>query len=479
MNDRSHSDLDHARETIDELAQHVDTTAAWNAVEAAVEALPRTRARRRMQLAAATIAVVTIAGGLALALRSGAGRSAVEVTEPSTTLVPAACALTLPDKTLAGPAASALHGGAAREPFELDGGRFSMVPPRPGDAPLVSASEAECAALASSNGNGYSLHDLAARSAAIGYGRVSIAPEVIANAQDPSDLAGQTNHDTHPTLPDATPYHDRLAWVVVVDDPPFVSSGGPMIPAGPTRTTVPASTPARPGYTVFVVDAQTGSDALIYTEGQSTAAGGYVIVPAERVSVPWTLVSRSPNGYSGEISATVLPCDGYPNPVFVDRDRAAVSVVVERPVSPSCGDPKQVTIPLVAASATSDLPDEIDHGSLGPDVTPQSSGAPPPRDDGRELRQVTDADNGTTITVTVGSVFYVGPLHVSGKYAADMAVSSDSDVLGTLPGWSDYEIGSFRAWRPGHADLVVPASGCAGSGSASCAPLWILHVNVT
>jgi hypothetical protein len=487
MNDRSDSDLDQAREAIDALAQHVDTTAAWNAVDAAVEHLPRARARHRLQLAATLLSVIAMIGAVAYAVNSRAGKSAVEVTEPSTTTAaPADCALpALPvpgaadaapspsGLSLDGPAVSALKGGAALAPFELDGGQLTVTPPRPGDTPTVSANEAECAALASISPNGMSLLDLASSygGAAVGYGRVSVDPTLVADAQKAPSLAGQTNNDTHPTLPDAAPYQQRLAWLVVVRAVEIVNW-----PPGGVPPTIPASSH---GYLVFLIDAQTGSDALLYAERQYGPAA--VTVPAERVSVPWTLVSRSPDGYSGTISATVLPCDGYPNPVNVDRNRAAVSVVVERPVNPTCGDPKQVTILLRAASVTTDLPAEIAHDQLGPDVAIESPNVvTTPGDTGGVLRTLSDQDNGRTIEISVDSVLAVGPLHVSNHYAADLATSSDTDVLGVLDGWSDYEIGEFRAWHTGHADLVVPADACTDHPAPSCTPpLWVVHVNIT
>src|SRR5258707_1368859 len=121
-------------------------------------------------------------------------------------------------------------------------------------------------------------------------------------------------------LPEPTRLRARSAWIWMAPQCPRCTAA-----PGAVAPTIPASSH---GYLVFLLDAQTGSDALLYAERQSGPAA--VTVPAERVSVPWTLVSRSPDGYSGTISATVLPCDGYPNPVNVDHDRAAVSVVVER-----------------------------------------------------------------------------------------------------------------------------------------------------
>lgn len=474
MNDRFRSELDQARDAIDALAQHVDPAPAWNAVEAAVEQRPRAGVRRSMQLAAAMVSVIAIVAGVAYVGRSHTGKSTLEVSQSSTTTTaaPEDCALPVRGSTptdplapkLAGPAVDALRGGAALAPLDLDGGQLTVTPPRPGDMPTVSAADAECAALASISPNGLQLLDLASMGggAAVGYGRVSVAPELVAKPKPYFDF--QTNQDTKPTLPAAADYQDRLAWVVVVKYFEFLN--GP-----PNGVTIPASSHS---YLVFVVDAHTGSDALLYAERQSFPAA--VTVPAERVSVPWTLVSRSPNGYAGEISATVLPCDGYPNPVNVDRDRAAVSVVVERPVNPTCGDPKQVTIALRAATVTSDLPDHIDHGPLGPYVTLQSSNGKPPDDNGRVLRLVHEQDNGTTIEITVGSVLAFGALHLGGHYAADPVTSSDPTVLGLISAGNG-EGAEFRAWRTGHADLFVAGGGC--SAAQTCGPPWILHVNIT
>ena len=492
MNDQSRNDLDQAREAVDALAQQVDTAAAWNAVEVAVDRLPRDRSRRRLQLAAAVVAVVVLVAGIAYASRSGDGTEKVVVRNPPPASL-ADCdlpALLAPSPAesqsapvLGGPAVASLKGGAALAPFELDGGKLSVSSPLAGDKPSVSATQAECAALASSSSNGFSLLQLARLygGAVVGYGRVSVDPKLVAAAKKAPYLSGQTNQDTQPTLPDAAPYQNRLAWVVVVREVEIFNglSHGPNL--GTASTTAPTTSPPSNGYVVFLVDAQTGSDALLYAEAQSFPAT--VTVPVERVSVPWTLISRSPDGYSGTISATVSPCDGYPNPVNVDRDRAAAEVIVERAVNASCGEPVQVTIPLHAATVTSNLPAAIAHDELGPDVTIQSSSVTKsPDETGGVLRHVSDLDNGKTIEVSGGSVLVVGSLHVSpGQYAADMAKSSDPNVLGTLDGWSDYEIGEFRAWHPGRADLFVSDKGCkhTGGDAETCPPIWVVHVIVT
>jgi hypothetical protein len=353
---------------------------------------------------------------------------------------------------------------------------------------VVSANQAECSALASINADGRSLLDLARQygGAAVGYGDVSVAPELLAAAKKPSYLETGIDQSTHPTLPAPAAYRHRLAWLVVVKNV-LIFNGGPERSAVPTAATAPTTAPSVPagnGYLVFLVDARTGSDALIYAEGQPREPAETkpsVIVPAEMVSVPWTLTSRSPGGYSGKISATVLPCDGFPNPVLVDRDRAAVAVVVQRPVGASCGPAKQVALPLHAATVTSDLPTDIAHEPLGPYIpVPAGTLSGPPNATGRVLRQVGDHDNGRTIQMTVGSVLAIAPLTEVNHDAPSAVVSSDPSVLGLVDGASQSPVGEFRAWRPGHADLSVPTSACnyPKSNGLPCAGTWIVHVDV-
>ncbi|MGH9121719.1 MAG: hypothetical protein ACRDYC_07195, partial [Acidimicrobiales bacterium] len=85
---------------------------------------------------------------------------------------------------------------------------------------------------------------------------------------------------------------------------------------------------------------------------------------------PWTLEARSADGYSGEITAMVQPCDGVPDPVLVDRNRPAVAVVLLGPVDASCGKAKPTSVPLHAATVASQLPPVIAHDPLGPYLGP-------------------------------------------------------------------------------------------------------------
>jgi len=161
---------------------------------------------------------------------------------------------------------SALKGGPVLAPFSLDGGKFSVSPPLAGDvarrpprnrpnAPRWRPST-RAAPLAARPRMEYG-------GAAVGYGQVTIAPELIANPAP--NLMGQTNQNTKPSIPRPTPYQHRLAWLVVVKN--VLIFHGP-----PGGVSIPKPGPEQYGYLVFVVDAQTGSDALMYAESQRDRA---------------------------------------------------------------------------------------------------------------------------------------------------------------------------------------------------------------
>ncbi|MDQ1457800.1 MAG: hypothetical protein QOH28_3420 [Actinomycetota bacterium] len=480
MNDQPSDERDRAHESVRALSSRVETAAAWTTISAAIDRAPRVRLRRRVLSAAVVVAVLAIGGVLVATLTTGGRGSSVAVS-PSTAPALADCVLpALPQpgagttpNDLAGPAVSALKGGPVLAPFSLDGGKFSVSPPLAGDAPVVTAQQAECAALASIDPSGSSSPLGLATDyggAAVGYGQVTIAPELIAHPAP--NLMGQTNQNTKPSIPRPRPYQHRLAWLVVVKNV--------LIFHGPSGgVSIPKPGPEQYGYLVFVVDAQTGSDALMYAESQPGPGGmiaAAVSVPVEQISVPWTLVSRSPGGYRGTVEASVLPCDGYPKPVSVEATRAAVGVVVQRPFGASCGAAVQVTLPLIAATVTSDLPVDIAHDPLGPAITTYS-GAQTPGDPSRSLRLLRETDKGSTIQMTVGSVV-VAP-HLNGANPdVSSATSSDPGVIGGLDGSAHNSNGEFRAWHAGRADLTIPTSGCAypKSNAPPCTGSWTVHI---
>jgi hypothetical protein len=380
---------------------------------------------------------------------------------------------------LSGPAVSALQGGAARHGFTLDGGDLVVTPPRPGDVPLLSAQQALCGAMASTGG----MSPLpAAQGVAVGLARVSVAQKffpAITSFPYPGIVAAQN--------PWVASFHDRLAWLVVVHAPP------PAFNCPWERHPVRLVTRASDhGYEVFMIDARTGSDALIYWESGPGGCTSGARVPAhvgvaeERVSVPWTLVSRDPDGYSGTVAATAFACDKVPNPVLVDRAGPNVAVVVTRPFG-QCGAPESIPIGLDAAVVTANLPGVIGHDPTGllTGFSPQPStppGAPsttttttttlPP-----PLVPADISESGQTLDVTVGEVVTVNPLPGA---LGNPAVSSDPAVLGPLTSDPQPLVAEFRAWNPGTADITVPQSACVhpDSDQLPCTGPFVVHVVV-
>jgi hypothetical protein len=381
---------------------------------------------------------------------------------------------------LSGPAVTALTGGAARHGFTLDGDDLVVEPPKHGDRPIVTAKQAICGATASTAGLSGSI----AQGVAVGYGRVSVATKffpAITSLPYPGYVAGQ-----NPTLKS---FHNRLAWLVVVHTFP-IGFNCPMERI-PFRAVAPRASDH--DYSVFLIDARTGVDALVYREG---GPGGCtpgarvppdVTVANESVSVPWTLVSRNPDGYSGTISATILPCEQAPNLVLVDRAGPNVDVEVTRPYGPPCGRPETVLIGLHAAVVTADLPAVIGHDPVGltnllslpqstqPETSPTTTTTSP------TLISVDASDSGHTFDLTVGQVMTVQPLPgAQGMSLTSPAVSTNPAVLGPLTASPQPLVAEFRAWKEGATEITVPQSACINpsSGQSPCNGPFVVYVVV-
>lgn len=194
------------------------------------------------------------------------------------------CELPAPDQVpsgqrLGGPAVSALRGGAASHGFSLDGGKLSVEPPPPGEVPSVSRTLAECEALAAIGSSGGSLAVVAGESGlAIGYALVTVSPRLPVNSDSWDSFSPQ-----RPPAPAS--YRTRLAWVVVFR-PEQVASCPATVVSSPQAT----PTSAKPayagyGYEVFLIDAATGGDALVYDETEPNPCDGPGDMPAN-VAVP-------------------------------------------------------------------------------------------------------------------------------------------------------------------------------------------------
>jgi hypothetical protein len=112
-----------------------------------------------------------------------------------------------PGLKLPGPAGTDLRGGAATSGFELDGGKFSIAPPPPGDVPRVSRTLAECEELASIGANGFPLAGPYDDMMGIGYGLVTVSQGLTVNS--PEAFPGMS------AMPAPASFQDRLAWVLV------------------------------------------------------------------------------------------------------------------------------------------------------------------------------------------------------------------------------------------------------------------------
>lgn len=384
-----------------------------------------------------------------------------------------------PSTQLSGPAVSALQRGSVVGGFAVDGKDLEVQPPRPSDVPLLTAHQALCGAMASTGG----LSPVAAgEGVAVGYGRVSVAkkffPAITTLPYPGVDVA------QNPWVPS---FHDRLAWVVVVHtNPPAFSCPNESRPAH----LVPR--PGDHGYEVFMIDARTGTDALLYWEG---GPGGcttgarvppHVGVAGESVSVPWTLVSRDANGYSGSIAATAFACDKVPDSVLVDQAGPNVAVVVTRPFG-SCGQPESIPISLHAANVTANLPQTIGHDPVGlltgfiPRASPPAGASTTTTTAPAALVPVDISKSGQRLDVRVGEVVTLDPLPgAQGASFTNPAVSSNPAVLGPLTSDPQPLVAEFRAWKLGTAAITVSQSACVHQDSTQlpCTGPFVVYVVV-
>lgn len=161
----------------------------------------------------------------------------------------------LEQEALRGPAPGDVSHGVFVHRLVLDGGALSVRPPRHSDHPRSSGDDALCEAMASRLPSGWEIGRQSRDTVAAGLARVTIDPSLPSFVQR---VFGKPK-------PAIARYDDRLAWVVVVSPPGHYFGPAPHCP----RTT--GDGPVHHNYVVFVVDARTGGDALLYTEGDFRA----------------------------------------------------------------------------------------------------------------------------------------------------------------------------------------------------------------
>lgn len=359
---------------------------------------------------------------------------------------------------LAGPAPEALTGGAARSPISLDRGAFRLTPPPANSRPATTEASIVCEALASDEMYGMQFANSAPAGMAVGYGLVTVSPSVkLENLM--FDQTGM------PRAPAAPEYDHRLAWAVVTAQEQAASC--PSMSASDGTPPSPSTTmPRQPSwnYSIFLADAATGSDTLVYTEATPPPCGGsgldgpYRSIPIETISVPWTLESRGPHRYSGQIEAQIPPCWTAPDAVNVERGTDIVLVPASAIAGQTCGPARPVQVVLRADTVFDDLPAHLVPAPLGPvDTSASSRPSPAPTNHGK-LIPLAGRQTGTTLAVHVGDVLFATPPLVPLPIQTangDSIRSSNPAVLGLLAP-SAQSLPEFRAWESGRSVLSTP-----------------------
>lgn len=266
---------------------------------------------------------------------------------------------------LRGPALGDVSHGVFVHRLSLDGGTLTVRSPRSHDRAGYAGGDAMCEVMASTTVNGTSIGRQSPDTIAAGLARVTVKPST------PSMLTQMFG--VAPKRPPAARYVDRLAWVFVVS-PPVRINGGTGPPTCPPPSKQQRAT--HHNYVVFVVDAQTGGDALLYTEGGYGAIcagahdGPHVDVPLMDVSLPWRLVSEKADRAGARIATDVTSCDGYEREVLTDQrsNSALIRVVVSRPFGPPCGPAKPVVLAARPAVLGSTFATALTHAPVGPYV---------------------------------------------------------------------------------------------------------------
>ena len=279
--------------------------------------------------------------GSSLVLASGCTThsSAGALECPSAPYQPRVASGDLETDPLRGPAPGDVSGGVFVHRLTVDGGALTVRPPRSHDSGGYPGGDALCEVMASATVTNFGIGRQSPDTIAAGLARVTVDPAL------PSMLAQV--YGAPPNRPAPARYDDRLAWVFVVS--PQIRYNGPPPTCPPPSKQQRAS---HHNYVVFVVDAQSGGDALLYTEGHYGAlcaddrSGPHVDVPLMSMSLPWRLVSERPDRTFARIAVDVTSCDGYGPEVRADHgsDPARIRIVVSRPFGPPCSPAKTVVV---------------------------------------------------------------------------------------------------------------------------------------
>ena len=294
--------------------------------------------------------------------------SAVVPSSSTSTSSAAADVCVDPNPVVPAPVSPAIPGsaadGAMSLAWSLDGGQAIVAPA--GDAhPAVDRQRALCTLLAAQDISHFDVlgSDLGF---SLVLGKVTIADHLLAS---PEDVGMEMGVQSPPPL---TPFHSRLAWVGVINDPMRSTCGADgFAAASPSPPLVP--------YQLLVLDAATGADGLVYETRYyspctgSPAFGPEVSTLTVNVSVPWRLMSRDPGGLLGTIDLSVNSCDGYGGGANTSSAHLGeLEFDVSQPIAP-CGSPHGSYQTVRGPTVSDPLPLTLTHAPLGyRDATPDA-----------------------------------------------------------------------------------------------------------
>ena len=277
---------------------------------------------------------------------------------------PANAAALLTSHAPAGPAAGMDNGERVTTAWSLDQGSITVAPPPAGFLATVSAALAGCQLAFASRTSGAST---------VSKGKVELATVTVDPVRSHAGAG-------------VPAYQHRVAWLLVTA-PEFVAWS---CPTGNASLAPDPSVRADP-YELLFVDARTGMDPLAYRERTTSCpqfgtAANSVGTPMQRRSLPWTLVSRSPDGGTVVVRASWRSCDVFSQPIAdngivlpphqvigadgaflaaADHDNPTViSVQVVWPLG-ACGPEQPHVVTVGPAVAGAPLSADLGHAALG------------------------------------------------------------------------------------------------------------------
>ncbi len=283
-------------------------------------------------------------------------KSALDVCVDPNPAVPAAVTPAIPGADGDGGMASA---------WSLDGDQ-AVVAPAGNARPAIARQQALCTLLAAQDISHFDVF-----SGDFGFSlvlaKVTIADQLLASPEDVGEVVGVQSP------PPLTPFHSRLAWVGVINDPVMSTCGNiGFAPTSPSPALIP--------YQLLILDAATGADGVVYQARTyspctgSPAFGPEVSTLTVNASVPWRLISRDPGRLFGTIAATVTTCDSYNGGANTSSAHVGeLEFDVSRPIG-NCGTPHQTDQTVRGPTVSDPLPLTLTHAPVGyRDAEPDAS----------------------------------------------------------------------------------------------------------